>query len=219
MSRVIHREDITEIQPWRVSELEKPRPTTKSIAAKPKATKVEVPTAERLAEIQAQAYQEGFKKGHREGLEASKSEMRACVERFDKLMTTLTKPFEELDLQVEQELLALVAVLTRQLVRRQFKLDPGEIIPVIREAMAALPASARDIRLYLSPEDALLVRESLSLAEEERTWKIVDDPVLTRGDCRVMSDTSQIDARLETRLNALMVSLMGSQRASEQDAS
>ena len=219
MSRVIQGEDVTEIKPWRVSELEKPRSSTTSVDAKPKSIKVEVPTAEKISEIQAQAYQEGFSQGHREGLEAGKEEIRAGIEQFNNLMAALSTPFEQLDLQVEQELLALVTALTRQLVRRQVKLDPGEIIPVIREAVAALPTAARDVRLYLNPEDAAMVRESLSVAEEKRTWEIVDDPVLTRGDCRVVSDTSLIDASLETRLNALMTSLMGGQRASENVAS
>ena len=215
MSRVIQREEITEIQPWRVCELEKPRSPATSAEAESQPTTVSMPTAEKISEIQAQAYQEGFSRGLREGLEAGKEEISVVVERFNNLLAALAAPFEQLDLQVEQELLALVTALTRQLVRRQVRLNPGEIIPVIREAMAALPVAARDVRLYLNPEDASLVRESLSLAEEKRTFEIVDDPVLTRGDCRVASDTSQIDASLETRLNALMASLMGGLRASE----
>ena len=169
-------------------------------------------TAERIAQIQAQAYQEGFAQGRNEGLKAGATEIREKAQQLETLMASLNQPLKQLDAQVEQELLGLVLALTRQLIRREMKREPGQILSVIREAMAALPASARNVRLHLHAEDAVLVRESLSLSDAERDWQIMEDPVLTKGDCRVVSDSSQIDASLETRLNALISSMLGGER-------
>ena len=82
-------------------------------------------------------------------------------------------------------------------------------------AMAALPLTARNVRLHLHPEDATLVRETLSVSDNERSWKIVDDPVLTRGGCKVSSDTSQIDASVERRLHNVIANVLGGQRETD----
>jgi flagellar biosynthesis/type III secretory pathway protein FliH len=54
----------------------------------------------------------------------------------------LAKPFEVLDAEVERELLTLAMALARQIVRRELKTDPTQIIGIIREAIAALPVAA-----------------------------------------------------------------------------
>jgi flagellar assembly protein FliH len=78
--------------------------------------------------------------------------------------------------------------------------------------VALLPASARGVRVHLHPEDAAVVREKLAAPAAERAWSIVEDPVMTRGGCRVTTETAQIDARLETRLNTVITTLLGDER-------
>ncbi len=74
----------------------------------------------------------------------------------------LAKPFDELDAEVERELLTLAMALARQIVRRELKTDPTQIIGIIREAIAALPVAARDVRVHLHPEDAAVVQQHLA---------------------------------------------------------
>jgi flagellar assembly protein FliH len=53
----------------------------------------------------------------------------------------------------------------------------------------------------------------MKLNAEEHAWKVVDDPVLARGGCKVLTDTSQIDASLETRLTAILATVLGGERS------
>jgi flagellar assembly protein FliH len=126
---------------------------------------------------------------------------------------TLARPFHELDVQVEQQLVHLALTVGRQLVRRELRIDPAQVIAIIRETVALLPAAARDVRVHLHPEDAAIVREKLATPAAERAWTIVEDPVTTRGGCRVTTDTTQIDARLETRMNTAISAILGDERA------
>ena len=87
-----------------------------------------------------------------------------------------------------------------------------------REAMAALPLAARNVRLHLHPEDATLVREMLALSDGERGWQISEDPVLSRGGCKISSDTSQIDASVERRLHTVIANVLGGQRETDTEA-
>jgi flagellar assembly protein FliH len=167
-----------------------------------------------LVDLQAEAHKEAFEQGLAEGRAAGRAEVRAQVERLSGMFYDLAKPFELLDTEVERELLALAMALARQIVRRELKTDPTQIIGIIREAIAALPVAARDVRVHLHPEDAAVVRDNLAPTESERAWMIVEDPVMARGGCQINTSTSRIDARLETRLAAILSELLGTERQS-----
>jgi flagellar assembly protein FliH len=168
-----------------------------------------------LADLQAEAHKEAFEQGLAEGREAGRAEIRAVVARLEGLFDDLARPFEELDADVERELLTLAMSLARQIVRRELKTDPTQIIGIIRDAIAALPVSAREVRVHLHPEDALVVREHLAPTESERAWVMVEDPVMARGGCQVTTSNSRIDARLETRLGSILGELLGNERHTE----
>jgi flagellar assembly protein FliH len=174
--------------------------------------KTAMATVSGLADLQAEAHKEAFEQGLAEGREAGRAEVRAQVERLEGMFYDLTKPFKELDDEVERELLTLAMALARQIVRRELKADPTHIIGIIREAIAALPVAAREVRVHLHPEDAAVVREHLAPTESERAWQIVEDPVMARGGCRASTTTSRVDARLETRLGTILSELMGNER-------
>ena len=182
-------------------------------------------TAEQLEQLQQEAYQEGFEQGKREGFEyghkealaESRGHFKEQIECFERLLATLNAPLQQLDEQVERELVEMVISMVRQLVRREVKADPGQIIGIVREALAILPVSSRNIRVILHPEDASTVREIYALSENELGWKIVEDPVVAQGGCRVVTESSQVDATLESRLATLIATLLGGERDEDQD--
>jgi len=169
-------------------------------------------TAGGLVDLQQEAYAEAFEQGLAEGREAGRVEVQAQAQRLAGMFHELAQPFETLDAEVEQELLTLAMALARHIVRRELKTDPSQIIGIIREAIAALPVAARDVRVHLHPEDAAVVREHLAPTMSEGAWKIVEDPVMARGGCQITTATSRIDARLETRLAAILSELLGTER-------
>jgi flagellar assembly protein FliH len=174
------------------------------------------PTVSGLADLQAEAHAEAFAQGLAEGREAGRGEVRAQVDKLAGMFYDLAKPFEVLNAAVEHELLTLAMALARQIVRRELKTDPTQIIGIIRDAIAALPVAAREVRVHLHPEDAAVVRQNLAPTESERAWTMVEDPVMARGGCQITTTTSRIDARLETRLAAILSELMGTERHTPQ---
>ncbi len=86
---------------------------------------------------------------------------------------------------LKSELVGLVISMVKQLVRREVRLDPSQIIGVVREALSILPVGSRSIRVILHPEDAKLIREVYDMSDNEQSWKVTEDPVLARGGCRV----------------------------------
>jgi len=192
-----------------------------------------VMTVEQIEMMQTQAYDEAFAKGKEEGYEVGfaegkelgKAEGRAegleqgyaenkhllqeQVARFIFLLESLTEPYSQLDEQVEQSLAQLAIIIAKQVVRRELKLDPKQIIAVVKETVKALPVAKQKITLALHPEDAELVRASLSL---DAAWVIEEDPLLTRGGCIVSTETSHINATVENKLNTIIATVLGDER-------
>jgi flagellar assembly protein FliH len=134
---------------------------------------------------------------------------------LDSILQLLGQPLQQLDGEVEKELLHLTLAVGKQLARRELRVDPTQVIGIIRESLSQLPASARDVRIHLHPEDAVTVRERLAAPTQERAWTIVEDPTLSRGGCIVRTETSQIDVRLDSRINAVIANALGEERAPE----
>jgi len=169
-----------------------------------------LPTAEEIETIQREAWEEGYRAGHAEGLAAGQAEIEALVARWRGLIDSLTQPLESMEGELERALLELSLALTRQLVRREIRTQPDEIVPVVREALGALPVAAGETVVRLHPEDAELVEAALH--SPTSAWRIERDGVLARGGCVVTTPSSRIDATLDRRIAQLMASVLGDPR-------
>jgi flagellar assembly protein FliH len=165
-----------------------------------------------LSALQQRAWQQGFDQGRAAGIEAGTRELAARIEAVERILDALARPFEDLDHRVEEELLALVQAVVRQLVRRELQHDPGHLIGIIREGLAALPLAAGDVVVRLHPGDADIIRERLADAAGQRAWRLECDPLLERGGCLITTPRSTIDARLEPRLARVIASLLEDER-------
>ena len=178
------------------------------------------PTAEECEGLRQAACAEGFAAGYDEGLRQGVGEVQAQAQQLRSLIASLARPLEQLDARVEEELVALVMMLVRQLVRREIRAEPGVIVAAIREAVAVLPQSARDIVVKVHPEDAALLREVYAESAEAAGpgWRVLESPAVTRGGCVVVTSTSEVDATIERRLAAVFLHVFGGDRVSDSPA-
>ena len=165
-------------------------------------------------QLRSQMQNQAFEQGYREGLASGQAEVAARAQRFEALISKLAYPFEELDAAVETELVDLAKILATHILRRELKSDPEQIVGAVRDCVEVLPAAARNVRLFLHPDDAQLVREHAS-GDQGRGWTIQEDPSVAQGNLRVESDTSHIDGRVESRLNEIVGTALGTSRSSD----
>ena len=168
------------------------------------------------------ALQQAEARGYQAGLERAQGENRARlaaleerIRRIDAVMGVLARPLEQLDADVEGELVQLALAVGKQLARRELRIEPAQIIAIVRESLAQLPLTARELRVHMHPEDAATVREHLSAGAGERLWTLVEDPTLSRGGCLVQAESSRVDARLESRIAAIATNAFGDERVAE----
>ena len=181
---------------------------------------VRPPTANEMQTLHKDAYEEGFNMGRKEGRAnglaegraQAKAESQQLFQKLESIFNSLADPVSQLDDELETSIAELTLAIARQLVRREIKTEPGEIVAVVREAVRALPISARNPTIYLHPEDMQLVRNALSLGDDEKSYRLEEDLSLTRGDCRVETESSYIDASIEARLSAVAANMLGDER-------
>lgn len=180
---------------------------------------VSVATANELETIQKQAYNEAFALGKKEGYDQKIQELELQQASLRSIIEVLSEPLKEIDDDVVNQLAELSMVVAKQVVRRELHTEQGEIVGIVREAMTALPASTRKINLHIHPDDSELIRNAFSLGDnddsDELRWKLTEDPMITRGGCKVSSENSRIDATVEARLNRVISTLLGGERESD----
>ncbi|MDP2902074.1 MAG: flagellar assembly protein FliH [Methylovulum sp.] len=185
---------------------------------------VVVLTVEEIEAMQKQAYNEAFAQGKNDGFQQGFAEgskkgydenvhlLQQQAKQFTSLLESLSGPFKHLDDEVEKELVKLAIGIATQIIRREIKLNPGQVVAAAKEAINVLPLSSQKITVHLHPEDSELVRSALSLDDMPTTWKIIEDPLITRGGCKIDTEVSHVDATIEHRLAAVIANVLGSER-------
>ncbi len=213
MSRIVNCKTDADCKPWRAPALDVINDNNYDYKVVNPET---IGNREQQEKIRQQSYEKSYAKGYMEGLTKGQEEASEQVNNLHSLMASLAMPLPNVDGQVVDELAQLCMIMVRQMVRRELKTSPDEVVAIVREALNMLPVTAAEITIELHPEDARIVRDALSHPDSQPDWRIVEDVTLSRGGCRVTTSKSRIDASVETRLTALIAEVMGCDR--KQDA-
>jgi len=161
-------------------------------------------TVENMNVLQKEAYEEARKQGRQAGLLEIQQEARKLAGMFN----FFHQPLATLDEEVERQLTELALTVARLVLKKECTTAPVTVQAIIHEALDFLPVNARNVRVRLNPKDiALLEQGGLELAAQ--AWRSVADNTVSQGGCLVESDTSSIDASLETRVQQVADQLTG----------
>jgi flagellar assembly protein FliH len=164
---------------------------------------IKLPTAQEIERIHQQAYQEGFAAGMRDG----RAQGEAFSLHMKDLLTELERSMQRFEEAMAGDILELALEIARQLVRQSIRTNPEVILGVVREAIESLPQLTEHPVLILNPEDANTVRQMLAYEYQESVWRVVEDPQMERGGCRLETAESEIDATLEGRWKRIAAAL------------
>jgi flagellar assembly protein FliH len=174
------------------------------------------PSVNELEELRKKAYQKGFTEGKSAGLKAGQGEIQKQVAHLQQVLQNMAAPLADYDEQLSQEVAELSIAIASQIIRRELRQEPGQIIAIAREALAQLPSSAQKIKITLHPEDAALLREFLPEGEGHE-YQMVESGTIKRGGCMVEASNSRVDATVEKQINSVVAALFGEERQRELD--
>ena len=167
---------------------------------------------EMLERLRQEAVEAGRAAGYEEGLRQGREAVEEQVRRLAAIADRLAAPLAAVDEAVVTQLAGLARLMARHIVRREVSLDEGVVMAAVDKAVARLPLAARDVRIHLHPDDLAVVREIVARDEGGPPWQLIGDPLIERGGCRVETADSEVDATVESRLNALFYEMFGGTR-------
>jgi flagellar assembly protein FliH len=151
-------------------------------------------------------HSEGFLQGQQEGLLLGKQgidkQFNELIVPLGALKALLEDGHAEQIKSQQSLILDLVRRVSQQVIRCELTLQPQQILKLVEETLTALPDDQSEVKIHLEPSAVVKLKE---LGEDKiRGWNLVSDSSISAGSCRIVSDKSDADASVETRLNACM---------------
>ena len=172
--------------------------------------------AEGKKEGLAQGLQEGIAQGTQQGLQKTQVQLDAKLAEVSALMANLTQAINEQDYSLEQALLGLAKSIAKTIIGRELSIDNRNIVALVREALAAMPPSRDNVRVFVNPEDVATLEDAK--ARNGDLWKALPDESLARGGCRIETEQSLVDFTVEKRFQDLLEQILTKQLAIPLDA-
>lgn len=160
---------------------------------------IPLPTAEEIDAIHQQAQREGFEAGLEAGRLAAEDE----THRLKAVLETLEGMAARFETELAEQTLDLALVIARQLVRETVTTDRSLLLPLVREALAGLPPVKAPARLVLNPDDLAALEGLLTVELPQEVWRLVPDPQMEAGGCRIDTANTRIELTLAQRWSSL----------------
>lgn len=144
-------------------------------------------------------FDEGMRKGLAEGKQQARQQFMEAAAPFERIATEVQHYLERYEQRRREELLQLVEKVTRQVIRCELALQPTQLLALVEEALTSLPQQPEQVRVLLNAQEF----QRISEAEPEKTreWGLAADATLEPGECRVVTDTTEIDVGCQHRLD------------------
>lgn len=225
---VIPKDKLTGYQRWSIGSLDDPGPAShtqsptaaeSSTIAPPSPhpgqseaqTTPPMPLPEELEHMREEARASGYSVGYKEGLEAGQQAMAATVAEttahFSELLGNLQVSLAHIDQHVADQVLNVALEVAAQVLRGAIDTRPEFLLPVIREALGALPLHHAHVVMRMNPADSPLIREQIGEQLSQTGTQIVDDTSITPGGCLLVAGSSEVDATIETRWRRVLESI------------
>ncbi len=148
-----------------------------------------------FAEIRMAAKRAGFAAGLAEGKALGQQQ----VQRLAQILERVDAAFADLETSTASALIELSIDLARAVVRSELTARNDLIQPVIAEALRALPEAVTTGEIMLNPVDQDMVATYLRETDKLGNWRLVADPSVEAGGCRIITRSCDIDATMKTR--------------------
>lgn len=144
---------------------------------------------------------EAYQHGLEQGFQAGQNKVNQLIAELNQLLAVIDEPMKLIEKQVEEELLGMVTELTKACVKAELTINPALITNSIEQLKKVLPSTTSEKTLMLNPEDHAYVSNLLEQGSITLQYcKLQANESLSRGECQLLSDTSEVDGTLLSRM-------------------
>ena len=201
------KEQQSAYQRWDMNSFGDERPSTVAKRPAPPAAPSEDIVAGIREEARLIGYDEGHAAGYADGLAIGRAAAAAELEHLQSIALSFGQALAAADEAIAADLLELALHLSKGMLRCALEVKPELIIPLVREAIGYLPVLQQPALLQLNPDDAAIVRNAIGEELDKGGWRVVEDPSIGRGGCKIDTASNQIDAQASSRWQRLAAAL------------
>jgi flagellar assembly protein FliH len=188
--------ELGSLRPWSPNSLARRGPGAERRAANQPGGRPMSAEETDLARAREQAVRQGYAEGR-----ALAAQQAA---RLQSIAAGLQSAAGELERDFAEELMALALELARHILRTEITASHEPLLATVREVLAAAPETLGGRELLLHPEDVALVNDQLGGEPHLGAWRIIPDASVSRGGCRLIAKSRDVDATLATRWQRAM---------------
>lgn len=152
------------------------------------------------------AYKEGYDKGVQEGFTSGKDEEDRLISRVHKILDAVIKRREEILLETEEQIVDLVILMARKVVKVITKTQEGIISENVLSALKKVK-SRGNVTIRVNTTDLKLTTEHIDdfikQVEKIEGITVIEDGSIEKGGCIVDTDFGSIDAKISSQLSEL----------------
>ncbi len=165
---------------------------------------------EEAARIEREAYEKGYSQGEKDGMAFGKKKFEVAIHQFENLLTDIQRQREELLRRYEDDIVAMIKLMTERLVFQQVSVHPEIIRAAVQAAMKFVVDNSM-VRVHLHPDDFVLFKDveldGSIFTDSMSRIELAEDPGISVGGCFLTTDFGEVDATLENRRNRLYEAL------------
>jgi len=158
-----------------------------------------------------QAYDEAFAKGEAAGLEEGRKQSREIIERLEGIATQVETAWTNLIETHESRIIELITCVVEKVVYGQAALDQDMVKRAIIEALRVVPEPV-NVQISVNPKDYEYIdtvkEDFFSHVKALKDVSVTPDPAIHQGGCNVRTRFGEVDATLESRLEAIRECLL-----------
>lgn len=157
-------------------------------------------------EIRSSAYRKGYDEGRESGYNDGQTEQERLVGRIHRIIESVMNRREEILKETEQQIVDLVILMTRKIVKIISENQKGVVLSNVLAALKKVKARSSVI-IHVNLEDVKLTSEHtnefIKRVEAVQDITVIEDSAVDKGGCIVETDFGAVDARIASQLGEL----------------
>lgn len=157
-------------------------------------------------EIARKAYEKGFAQGEAAGLAAGQEKAKEIVGQLQNILTDVGGLWQHLLVNYETQMIGLVCRIAEKVVYGQVEIDQEVVKRAILEAFSVIPEPV-GVTIEVNSKDY----DYIETVKEDffhhiaslKDVSVAPSLCVARGGCHIITRTGEVDASLETRLDAV----------------
>lgn len=169
------------------------------------------PNREALEESKQEAWEEGFSEGQQAGLEEGREKSREIIDRLQEIVTNVEAAWTGLIKTHETRIIELVCRITEKVVYGQVAVEQEIVKRAIVEALGVIPEPV-NVQVTVNPKDYEYIEtvkeDFFSHIKALKDVSVTSDAAIHQGGCTIKTKFGEVDATLESRLEAVRECLL-----------